>query len=116
MKNRSDAISVRVSREAKAELQRIADAERRTLSQLVAIVIDDYLKKRAGKKGITAAKQRGGRNCLINGQVDFELEAWLCFLAGARFCPVLNYLFSWCLRNIFMVAPSLFLCYLSGAP
>jgi len=48
---RTDAISVRVSREAKAELQRIADAERRTLSQLVAIVIDDYLKKRAGKKG-----------------------------------------------------------------
>jgi predicted transcriptional regulator len=50
MKNRSDAISVRVSREAKAELQRIADAERRTLSQLVAIIIDDYLKERSGKK------------------------------------------------------------------
>jgi hypothetical protein len=49
MKNRSDAISV--SREAKAELQRIADAERRTLSQLVAILIDDYLRARAGKKG-----------------------------------------------------------------
>jgi predicted transcriptional regulator len=44
MKNRSDAISVRVSREAKAELQRIADAERRTLSQLVAIILDDFLK------------------------------------------------------------------------
>jgi hypothetical protein len=39
-----------VSREAKAELQRIADAERRTLSQLVAIIIDDYLKERSGKK------------------------------------------------------------------
>ena len=51
MKNRSDAISVRVSREAKAELQRIADAERRTLSQLVAIIIDDFLKEQAGKKG-----------------------------------------------------------------
>ena len=50
MKNRSDAISVRVSREAKAELQRIADAERRTLSQLVAIIIDDYLKERSGNK------------------------------------------------------------------
>ena len=50
MKNRSDAISVRVSREAKAELQRIADAERRTLSQLVAIIIDDFLKGRTGKK------------------------------------------------------------------
>jgi len=50
MKNRSDAISVRVSREAKAELQRIADAERRTLSQLVAIIIDDFLKGQAGKK------------------------------------------------------------------
>ena len=50
MKNCSDAISVRVSREAKAELQRIADAERRTLSQLVAILIDDYLKARAAKK------------------------------------------------------------------
>jgi predicted transcriptional regulator len=50
MKNRSDAISVRVSREAKAELQKIADAERRTLSQLVAIVIEDFLKSRAGKK------------------------------------------------------------------
>ena len=47
MKNRSDAISVRVSSEAKAELQRIADAERRTLSQLVAIIIDDFLKERA---------------------------------------------------------------------
>ena len=51
MKNRSDAISVRVSREAKAELQRIADSERRTLSQLVAIVIEDFLRARAGKKG-----------------------------------------------------------------
>jgi predicted transcriptional regulator len=51
MKNRSDAISMQVSREAKAELQRIADAERRTLSQLVAIVIDDYLKERTRKKG-----------------------------------------------------------------
>ena len=51
MKNRSDAISIRISREAKAELQRIADTERRTLSQLVAIIIDDYLKERAGKKG-----------------------------------------------------------------
>jgi len=50
MKNRSDAISVRVSREAKAELQRIADAERRTLSQLVSIIIDDYLKAQAQKK------------------------------------------------------------------
>jgi predicted transcriptional regulator len=49
MKNRSDAISVRVSSEAKAELQRIADAERRTLSQLVAIIIDDYLKGRTTK-------------------------------------------------------------------
>jgi predicted transcriptional regulator len=51
MKNRSDAISVRVSREAKAELQRIADQERRTLSQLVAIIIDDFLKERVGAKG-----------------------------------------------------------------
>ena len=50
MENRSDAISVRVSREAKAELQRIADQERRTLSQLVAIIIDDFLKAQAGKK------------------------------------------------------------------
>jgi predicted transcriptional regulator len=50
MKNRSDAISVRVSREAKAELQRIADAERRTLSQLVAIIIDDFLRERATRK------------------------------------------------------------------
>jgi hypothetical protein len=49
MKTRSDAISVRVGGEAKAELQSIADAERRALSQLVAIVIDDYLKARAGK-------------------------------------------------------------------
>jgi hypothetical protein len=51
MKNRSDSISVRISREAKAELQDIADAERRTLSQLVAIIIDDYLKARVSKKG-----------------------------------------------------------------
>jgi hypothetical protein len=51
MKNRSDAISVRVSREAKAELQRIADQERRTLSQLVAIIIDDFLKERVEAKG-----------------------------------------------------------------
>ena len=50
MKNRSDAISVRVSREAKADLQRIADAERRTLSQLVAIIIDDFLKERTKSK------------------------------------------------------------------
>jgi hypothetical protein len=34
-----------------SELQRIADAERRTLSQLVAIIIDDFLKGRTGKKG-----------------------------------------------------------------
>ena len=50
MRNRSDAISVRISRETKAELQKIADAERRTLSQLVAIIIDDLL-KRTGKQG-----------------------------------------------------------------
>jgi predicted transcriptional regulator len=50
MKNRSDAISVRVSSEAKAELQRIANAERRTLSQLVAIIIDDFLKERTAKR------------------------------------------------------------------
>ena len=50
MKNCSDAISVRVSREAKAELQRIADEERRTLSQLVAIIIDDFLRERATSK------------------------------------------------------------------
>ena len=50
MKNRSDAISVRVSREAKAKLQRIADSERRTLSQLVAIIIDDYLKAKTADK------------------------------------------------------------------
>ena len=49
MENRSDAISVRVSREAKAELQWIADAERRTLSQLVAIIIDDFLKDHQAK-------------------------------------------------------------------
>jgi predicted transcriptional regulator len=48
---RSDAISVRVSKEAKAELQTIADAERRTLSQLVAIIIEDYLDSRRTKKG-----------------------------------------------------------------
>jgi hypothetical protein len=36
MKNRSKAVSVGVSREAKAELQHIADAERRTLSQVGA--------------------------------------------------------------------------------
>ena len=36
---------------AKAELQRIADAERRTLSQLVAIIIEDFLKERAEKGG-----------------------------------------------------------------
>jgi predicted transcriptional regulator len=51
MRNRSDAISVRISKEAKAELQAIADAERRTLSQLVAIIIDDFLKGRLAKKG-----------------------------------------------------------------
>ena len=57
MKNRSDAISVRVSRETKAELQRIADAERRTLSQLVAIIIDDFLKAQAEKKGRSAGNK-----------------------------------------------------------
>jgi len=41
---------VRVSREAKAELQRIADAERRTLSQLVAIIIDNFLKEQIAEK------------------------------------------------------------------
>ena len=34
-----------------AELQRIADAERRTLSQLVANIIDDCLKAQTEKKG-----------------------------------------------------------------
>ena len=46
----TDPVSVRVSLEAKAELQKIADAEKRTLSQLVAVIIDDFLKEQAGKK------------------------------------------------------------------
>jgi len=50
MKNRSDAISVRISSEAKAELKRIADEERRTVSQLVALVIEEYLQRRVETK------------------------------------------------------------------
>ena len=42
-------LKIRISPEQKAELQRIADSERRTLSQLVAIVLEDFLA--AKKKG-----------------------------------------------------------------
>ena len=44
MKRRIGIISVRINPETKEGLQKIADAERRPLSQLIAIILDDYLK------------------------------------------------------------------------
>ncbi len=49
MKGRTANVTIRIAPDAKADLQRIADAERRTLSQLIAIVLDDYLKQRREK-------------------------------------------------------------------
>jgi predicted transcriptional regulator len=53
---RNDSISVRIPTEAKDKLKVIAVSKRRTLSQLVAIIIDDYLKQRETQ----AASKRGG--------------------------------------------------------
>jgi predicted transcriptional regulator len=47
MKLRKDvSMTVRVSDAMKDALQRIADSERRTLSQLVGIVLEEYLESR----------------------------------------------------------------------
>ncbi|MCK5241200.1 ribbon-helix-helix protein, CopG family [bacterium] len=43
---KSEFISVRLSKEAKQTLQKMADKEDRTLSWLIAKIIDDHLKKK----------------------------------------------------------------------
>ena len=49
MKNRTEAISARVSYAVKQELDRIATEEQRTLSQVVAMIIDLGLEARRAK-------------------------------------------------------------------
>lgn len=43
-------ISVRISHAAKLELRDIADAENRTISQVVALMIEECLKRRKGSE------------------------------------------------------------------
>jgi predicted transcriptional regulator len=56
MANRSDSISIRISSADKAELQSIAQEERRTVSQLAALIIEDWLKARREGTGGTITK------------------------------------------------------------
>jgi len=44
MKARPEIVTIRLSREAKAALQRLAGAENRTLSQYIALVLEEHLK------------------------------------------------------------------------
>jgi predicted DNA-binding protein len=43
MKPRPDNLTFRINPESKAKLKRLADAEHRTLSQMVALIVDWYL-------------------------------------------------------------------------
>jgi len=49
MKGRTETVTIRLSPKAKADLQKLADDDLRTLSQYIAILIDEHLK--AKKKG-----------------------------------------------------------------
>jgi predicted transcriptional regulator len=50
MTGKTVTIGVRVSPEVRDELTRIAKAERRTVSQLAAFAIEEWLERRKGKK------------------------------------------------------------------
>jgi predicted transcriptional regulator len=50
MKNRSAAISVRISPAARKELEDIAKVESRTISQVVAMMIEESLDRRRKEK------------------------------------------------------------------
>jgi predicted transcriptional regulator len=51
MRGRTSNLTIRISPQTKAELQRLADEDHRTLSQLVALILDQYLTGRAKGKG-----------------------------------------------------------------
>jgi hypothetical protein len=50
MKGRTETVTIRLSPQMKADLQRVADDDRRTLSQYIAILIEEHLKARAKQK------------------------------------------------------------------
>jgi predicted DNA-binding protein len=50
MRNRTESISARISYEMKMELGRIANEEQRTLSQVVAMAIEEGLKAWRAKR------------------------------------------------------------------
>ena len=43
MKERTEVISIRISKETKAALERLAKADRRPLSQYVAVVLEKHI-------------------------------------------------------------------------
>ncbi len=50
MKGRTETVTIRLSPKVKADLQRLADEDRRPLSQYIAILIEEHLKARAKDK------------------------------------------------------------------
>jgi predicted DNA-binding protein len=47
MKGRSETVTIRLSPKVKSDLQRLADADRRPLSQYIAILIENHLSERS---------------------------------------------------------------------
>ena len=45
MKPRPDNLTFRINPEAKAKLKKLADAEHRSLSQMVALIVDRYIEE-----------------------------------------------------------------------
>jgi predicted transcriptional regulator len=45
----TETVTIKLGKSMKEELRALADADRRTLSSYVAIVLEDYLKRRAAK-------------------------------------------------------------------
>jgi len=50
MKGRTETVTIRLSPGAKAELLKLADDDRRTLSQYIAILIEEHLKAKGKGK------------------------------------------------------------------
>jgi predicted transcriptional regulator len=51
MEPRSETLTVRLSTRVKKELQRIAEADKRTASQYVSILIEEHLKALSAQRG-----------------------------------------------------------------
>jgi predicted DNA-binding protein len=57
----TETISIKLGKSMKEQLRVLAEADRRTLSSYIAIVLEDYLEARSGdaRKAKVTAKQQG---------------------------------------------------------